>query len=71
MLKSALLFSKKMPSSLEEYGFMTDPYDPCASNKNKGGYQMTVVWNVDDLKVSHKDLAEMTNLANYPSNMEI
>ena len=32
-----------------------NPYDPCVANKDINGEQLTVVWHVDDLKVSHKD----------------
>ena len=36
-------------------GFEFNPYDPCTANKMINGHQMTVVFQVDDLKVSHKD----------------
>jgi len=36
-------------------GFEFNPYDPCTANKMIDGHQMTVVFHVDDLKVSHKD----------------
>ena len=36
-------------------GFKINPYDPCVANKVINGEQLTVVWHVDDLKVSHKD----------------
>jgi len=65
LLRSALLFYKKLVVDLEAYGFEINPYDPCVANKTVNGKQMTVVWHVDDLKVSHKDDFEITRLANY------
>ena len=55
MLQSALLFYKKLRGDLEEQGFKVNPYDPCTANKMINGAQCTVVWHVDDLKVSHRD----------------
>ena len=55
MLRSALLFYKKLRADLEEMGFEVNPYDPCVANKTIEGAQCTVVWHVDDLKISHRD----------------
>ena len=60
LLRSALLFYRKLRGELEEYGFEVNPYDPCVANKMVAGKQMTVVWHVDDLKVSHADKKEVT-----------
>jgi len=54
MLKSALLFYQKLRGDLEEIGFEVNPYDPCVANMEQAGSQLTVVWHVDDLKISHK-----------------
>ena len=32
-----------------------NPYDPCVANKFINGKQHTVMWHVDDLKISHVD----------------
>jgi hypothetical protein len=40
---------------LQEWGFAINPYDPCVANKMISGEQCTVLWHVDDLKVSHVD----------------
>ena len=55
LLQAALLFYEKLSADLQEYGFKINPYDPCVANKDVNGKQMTVVWHVDDLKVSHQD----------------
>ena len=52
-LQSALLFYKKLVKDLLSKGFMLNPYDPCVANKDIEGSQFTVVWHVDDLKISH------------------
>jgi hypothetical protein len=53
LLRSALLFYRKLVGELEGKGFKLNPYDPCVANKTVDGTQMTVCWHVDDLKVSH------------------
>jgi len=60
LLRSALLFYKKLVSELENKGFKLNPYDPCVANKTVAGTQMTVCWHVDDLKVSHINPIEVT-----------
>jgi hypothetical protein len=61
LLRSALLFYKKLVANLESDGFVLNPYDPCVPNKVVDGKQITVRWHVDDLKVSHCDPAQVTN----------
>ena len=55
VLRAALLFYCKLGADLEDMGFEVSSYDPCVANKILNGSQCTVVWHVDDLKVSHKD----------------
>ena len=52
-MKAALLFYIKFVKSLLSIGFQLNPYDPCVVNKTVENLQLTVVWHVDDLKVSH------------------
>ena len=52
MLKSALLFYRKLVSDLTAMGFTLNPYDPCVANKTVQGNQLTVSWHVDDLTIS-------------------
>ena len=40
---------------LEGDGFVANPYDSCVMNKVVNGKQCTVLWHVDDLKISHVD----------------
>ena len=53
MMKSTLLFYRKLIKELKEMGFEINPYDPCVANKVVNGTQMTVRWHVDDLMISH------------------
>jgi hypothetical protein len=53
MIKSPLLFYRKLRKDLEDDGFEINPYDICVANKMINGNQITVTWHVDDLKVSH------------------
>jgi hypothetical protein len=53
MLKSALLFYKKLATDLIAKGFEINPYDPCVAFKEIDGKKMTICWHVDDLKISH------------------
>ena len=65
MLKSALLFYKKLVGDLEGAGFKLNPYDPCVANKIVNSTQMTVIWHVDDLKISHKNPEAVTKVIKY------
>eukprot|EP00956_Cyclotella_meneghiniana_P009212 scaffold12647_cov40-Cyclotella_meneghiniana.AAC.1 len=65
LLRSALLFYLKLVKDLTDFGFELNPYDPCVANKVVNGTQMTVVWHVDDLKVSHKSKDEIMKLVGY------
>jgi hypothetical protein len=53
MMKSALLFYRKLISELKGMGFEVNPYDPCVANKMINGSQMMVRWHIDDLMISH------------------
>ena len=37
---------------LIEWGFVINPYDWCVGNKSIQGSQCTVIWHVDNLKIS-------------------
>jgi hypothetical protein len=54
-LQAALLFWKDLSSLLKKWGFTINPYDECVANKTINGKQCTILWHVDDLKISHID----------------
>jgi hypothetical protein len=45
-------------------GFKLNPYDPCVANKTINGKQCTIVWYVDDNKISHVDYDVVTDIIN-------
>ncbi|KAI2506284.1 Reverse transcriptase (RNA-dependent DNA polymerase) [Fragilaria crotonensis] len=61
-VKSALLWYNLLSSSLKEMGFEINPYDPCVANSTINGKQCTIVWYVDDMKISHADPAVVTSV---------
>ncbi len=62
MMKSVLLFYRKLVSELKELGFEINPYDPCVANKMVNGMQMTIRWHVDDLMMSHVSRDEIMKI---------
>ena len=59
-LHAARLFWQKLSKQLiDVWGFTPNKYDDCVVNKTTKGHQMTVVWHVDDLKVSQVDSKEV------------
>ena len=59
-LRAAWLFWQKLSKQLiDVWGFTPNKYDNCVVNKTINSHQMTVVWHVDDLKVSHTDVKEV------------
>jgi hypothetical protein len=49
----SLLFWRDVTKELKKWGFTINPYDECVANKMVDGKQCTVLWHVDDLKISH------------------
>ncbi len=69
LLRSALLFYKKLVADLESIGFKLNPYNPCVANKEVNRTQMTVCWHIDDLKVTHMDPRENTRFGDWLSEI--
>ena len=67
-LQAALLFWKDLTHFLmTELGFVVNPCDSCVVNKMINGKQCTIIWHVDDLKLSHVKqsvLEELTDKLN-------
>jgi hypothetical protein len=61
-LEAALLFWEILSSQLTKWGFVSNPYDSCVMNKDINGKQCTVLWHVDDLKISHVDAEVVTEM---------
>jgi hypothetical protein len=61
-LIAAKLFWKHLSSTLVSKGFKINPYDACVANKMINGKQCTILWHVDDLKISHIDSTVVTDV---------
>jgi hypothetical protein len=61
-LQAAMLFWKDLSAKLVGWGYEINPYDWCVANKTVNGKQCTVVWHVDDLKISHVDSTVVDSL---------
>jgi hypothetical protein len=61
-LRAALLFWRKLTAQLQEWEFTINPYDWCVANKHINGSQCTIIWHVDDLKISHIDATVVTEI---------
>jgi hypothetical protein len=68
MMKSALLFYRKLVADLTSLGYTINPYDPCVANKTIKGSQIMVCWHVDDLFIGHNDPAVVSSLLTWLSN---
>jgi hypothetical protein len=53
MLEAALLWYKTFRKDLEDIGFIFNPYYPCVANKKVQGLQQTILFHLDNLKLSH------------------
>ncbi len=65
MMKSALLFYRKLVADITSLGFEINPYDPCVANKNINGKQITICWHVDDLFIGHEDPNVVTQFLDW------
>ena len=61
-LRVALLFWEKLTADLRAWGFTPNRYDECVVNKQIEGSQCMVLWNVDDLKISHVNPQVVTDV---------
>ena len=60
------MFYKKLRRELENYGMIMNPYNMCVANKGtEKGHQLTILWHVDDLKISCRDRFKVTKLICY------
>ena len=60
-IESALRWYKLYSNTLVKEGFIINPYDKCVANKIINDKQCTIVWYVDDNKISHEDPEVVTD----------
>ena len=63
-IESSLLWYALYKETLEGEGYKLKPYDFCVANKLVNGKQCTIVWYVDDNKVSHVEPKVINELLN-------
>jgi hypothetical protein len=57
-VQASLLFWQRLLTFLiDNLGFAQNQYDWCVVNKVVNGVQCSIVWYMDDLKISHQDSA--------------
>jgi hypothetical protein len=61
-MQAALLFWRKLSEKLSTLGFILNPYNQCVANKIIEGKQCTILWHVDNLKISHADEKVVTSV---------
>jgi len=61
-LNVSLLFWLKLSGSLEKLGFKMNPYDWYCMNKMVDGNQLTILWHVNNLQISHMDSSVVSGL---------
>jgi len=61
-LQAALLFSKLLSETLQEWGFALNPYEKCVVNEIIEGKQCMLIWHIDDLKISHANKNVVENI---------
>ena len=64
LIESAKLWQGHLTNTLSTMGFVMNPYDPCVFNKGEGNNQCTVVFHVDDLMITCKDLSILNETIN-------
>jgi hypothetical protein len=52
---ASLLYYRKFCNTLTRNGFEVNPYDPCVFNRMVREKQQTILFHVDDCKISHND----------------
>jgi len=57
-----MLFWKTLTEKLVSLGFKVNPYDECVVNKIIHGQQCTILWHVDDIKISQADEQVVSDL---------
>ena len=63
-VKAALIWYTLFCTVLKDMGFILNPYDKCVANKMVNKSQCTVVWYVDDNKISHLDSKVVDDVLN-------
>ena len=69
LVQSPMLWYKKWRQDIESQGFTVNPCDPCVAKKMVNGKQLTLLWHVDDVKISHMEEKVVTEFINWMKTM--
>ena len=64
-MKVALLYYCHFIQDIKAKHFILNPYDPCIANKMVDSKQLTLVWHINDIKVSHVKESVITKLIEW------
>ena len=68
-LLGAMLFWKKLAKFIvEKMGFKINPYDWCVAIKIISRKKCTILWHVDDLKISHEEDSVISDIITKLNN---
>ena len=65
IMQASLLYYTKTIENLQDKGFVLNPYYPCVANKTIKGKQCTIIFHVDDMKISHPDPMIVTRIIDW------
>ena len=65
IMQASLFYYTKTIENLQDKGFVLNPYDPCVANKTIKGKQCTIIFHVDDMKISHPDPMIVTRIIDW------
>ena len=68
MILSSLMYYRKFAKEIKTEGFIINPYDLCVANKWVNEAQLTLVWHVADIKISHVDSKVVDNFILWLKN---
>jgi len=60
-IQGAIRFYEELTEFLKSRSYEVNPYDPCVFNKTINGKQITILFHVDDLKLSHVNANVVTD----------
>jgi len=67
-LQAAMLFWKDLTHTLTCWSFEVNIYDLCVANKTIEGKQCTILWQLDDIKISQVNKDVVSSVIDYLSN---
>ena len=65
LMKAALLYYQWFVANIKSIEFELNPYDACITNKTVNEKQLTLLWHVDDIKISHVDKQVVSNFIEW------